>query len=132
MTRIALTTALVLGLSAPAFANEQLARSLGVDAGDYTTAQLVQLGNALSSDEHIVAKAITDGSAVVSTQSFGAPAADAAIARLFAEDDEKRIYNASGVADGSAVVSTQSFRSATADMLIARLFDEDDEKRTSR
>lgn len=132
MTRIALTTALVLGLAAPAFANDQLARSLGVDAGAYTTMQLVQLKSALSADEHIVAKAITGGSAVVSTQSLGSPAADAAIARLFAEDDEKRIYNASGVADGSAVVSTQSFRSATAEMLIDRLFAEDDEKRISR
>ena len=47
MKRIALTTAIALGLAAPAFANDQLARSLGVEPGVYTTAQLVELKDAV-------------------------------------------------------------------------------------
>ena len=43
MKRIVMTTALTLSLTAPAFAQSQLERSLNVEPGKYTTAQLVEL-----------------------------------------------------------------------------------------
>lgn len=43
MKRIVLTTAIALGLAAPAFAESQLERSLGVDAGAYSLSKLVEL-----------------------------------------------------------------------------------------
>lgn len=43
MKRLALTTALILSTAAPALAQSQLERQLGVPAGDYTLAQLVEL-----------------------------------------------------------------------------------------
>ncbi|WP_375550440.1 hypothetical protein [Rhodophyticola porphyridii] len=74
MTRIALTTALALSLAAPAFANDQLAASLGVDAGDYSVAELIQLRSALENDDHShVAFLLNGGDEQVSTQSFGEP-----------------------------------------------------------
>lgn len=58
MKRIALTTALVLSLAAPAFASDQLAKQLNVEPGIYTTAELVSLRNALENDDHAAANAI--------------------------------------------------------------------------
>ena len=46
MKRIVLTSAIVLGLAAPAFANSQLEKTLGVDAGVYSLSQLVALKDA--------------------------------------------------------------------------------------
>ncbi|SFC48405.1 hypothetical protein [Tropicimonas isoalkanivorans] len=43
MKRFALTTAIVLGLAAPALANEQLANNAGVEPGVYSTSELVQI-----------------------------------------------------------------------------------------
>lgn len=51
MKRLALTTALVLAVAAPAFASEQLAAQLGVDAADYSTAQLVELKSAVEAGD---------------------------------------------------------------------------------
>ena len=58
MNRIALTTALVLSMAAPAFASDQLAKQLNVDPGVYTTAELVSLRNAIENDDHAAANAI--------------------------------------------------------------------------
>lgn len=43
MKTLVLTTALALGITAPAFAQSQLAASLGVDAGTYSVSQLAIL-----------------------------------------------------------------------------------------
>ena len=43
MKRILITTAAILGVAAPVFADTQLERSLGVSAGEYSTAQLATL-----------------------------------------------------------------------------------------
>ena len=53
MKRFALLTAaaLTLSVAAPAFANDQLADSLGVDGAEYTTAQLIQLKAAYDEDD---------------------------------------------------------------------------------
>ncbi|TCP41685.1 hypothetical protein [Rhodovulum marinum] len=46
MKRLAITTALILSAAAPAMAQSQLERQLGVPAGEYTLSQLVQLKSA--------------------------------------------------------------------------------------
>ena len=107
MTRIALTAALTLALAAPAVASPQLAASLGVDAGDYTVAQLIQLRDAREADEFITAGFIANGGAeVVSTQSFRTASSDFALRVLEEGDDHIR---ANFVRNGGAeVVSTSA------------------------
>ena len=51
MKRIVLTSAIILGLSAPAFAQSQLERSLNLEAGAYTLSQQVQILAARQSDD---------------------------------------------------------------------------------
>jgi predicted transcriptional regulator len=43
MKKFALTAVIALGVAAPAFAQTQLESSLGVEAGQYTLSQLVEL-----------------------------------------------------------------------------------------
>ena len=67
ITFSAIVAAAALTVAAPAFANDQLARSLGVEPGALTTSQLIQLQSALSSDDHIRAfhlMRIADGATV--------------------------------------------------------------------
>jgi len=52
VTLSALAIALTTAVAAPAFASDSLARSLGVEAGAYSTSQLVALKSALDSDDH--------------------------------------------------------------------------------
>lgn len=127
MKRFALTTAIALGLAAPAFANDQLAASLGVEPGVYSTAELVTLRTAMEDGNEALANFILDGgSETVSTQSFGisaghqqladalgVDAADYSVAELVTlrdaieNDNEARVnFILSG---GSETVSTQSF-----------------------
>lgn len=46
MKTFAIATALTVSLAAPAFANDQLAQSLGVEPGAYTLSQLIELRSA--------------------------------------------------------------------------------------
>jgi hypothetical protein len=85
MKRIILTTALALAVAAPAFANDQLARSLGVEPGAFTTAELATIKGlrdaGVSKDREtadVVAGLFSRG--VVSTQSVGISAGHAQIA----------------------------------------------------
>jgi hypothetical protein len=77
MKRIVITTALALAIAAPAFANDQLARSLGVEPGAYTTAELATLkglgesGDSLDRETATVLASLFSRG-VVSTQSVGA------------------------------------------------------------
>ncbi len=74
MKGFTLTTAIALGVAAPAVASDQLAASLGVGPGQYSTAQLAQLKSArYDDDERLFDQLVArfDG-AVISTQSFGA------------------------------------------------------------
>ena len=52
MKLFAATAAIAVALSAPAFANDQLAASLGVEPGVYTTSELAALRNAKENDDH--------------------------------------------------------------------------------
>ncbi|RYH07728.1 hypothetical protein [Tropicimonas sp. IMCC6043] len=61
MTRIALTSALALALAGPALASDQIAGSLGVAPGAYSTAELIQLRSALEDGHQAQANAILAG-----------------------------------------------------------------------
>ena len=128
MQRLILTAALALGTALPAAANDQLARSLGVEPGAYTTSELARLKTATEENDHQRIDLITGGgSDVVSTQSVGVGAGQAQLARsldvepgayslaelaqlktAMEENDEQRI---DFITDGGGdVVSTQSVR----------------------
>ena len=129
MKRIALTTALALSLAAPAFASEQLAASLGDDAGDYTVAELIQLRDAYENNDRAYVAFLTGGgSETISTQSFGGVDRASEIALSQLEQDDEHI-RANFVRNGGAeVVSTQSFggNPVVADFAL-RTLQEDDE-----
>lgn len=58
MNRLALSTSLVLALAAPAFANDQLARSVGVAPGTYSLSELVELRAAINDNDHARIRAL--------------------------------------------------------------------------
>jgi hypothetical protein len=71
MRRFVLASALVTVFAVPAFANDQLARSLGVDPGVYSTPELVLLRSVRQEGDGQREKFIIGGGAeIVSTQSF--------------------------------------------------------------
>ncbi|MBF9048395.1 hypothetical protein GTA62_06930 [Roseobacter sp. HKCCD9010] len=76
MTRMILPlgAALAVSLAVPAFANDaQLAASVGVEPGVYTTAELIQLSTAMADDNSIMMNHILrDGPETISTQSAAA------------------------------------------------------------
>ena len=77
MSRLALTSALLIALSAPAFADgkAQLAGPLGVNPADYTPAQLIRLETAVrenDTQEIAFVKAQAEGK-IVSTQGTISP-----------------------------------------------------------
>jgi len=83
MKLIALTTALVVAASAPAFANAQLARSLGVEPGTLTTAQLAQVKAVVDhDDDNRTARALIErfSAGEVSTMGAGVSAGHAQLA----------------------------------------------------
>ena len=68
MKRIALVIAAVAATAAPAFANDQLSAAAGVEPGVLNTAQLVDLLQAQSDDNHIrVAQILRGVSTTVSS-----------------------------------------------------------------
>jgi hypothetical protein len=71
MTRIALTSALVLALAAPAVAGSQLERTLGVEPGAYTFAELAAIKGSFDSD---TGYRVPERDGVVSTQSVASGA----------------------------------------------------------
>ena len=81
MKRIVLTTALALGLAAPAFSS-QLAAQAGVEPGVFSTSQLIQLRDALDEQEHARYDYLVEkfSGNVVATQSFGTSQGNAFLA----------------------------------------------------
>ncbi|WP_071674298.1 hypothetical protein [Nioella nitratireducens] len=61
MKSIVLATAVVASLAAPAFASEQLAQSVGVQPGQYTTAELIRLEDAIQRNDHQTIAFIMNG-----------------------------------------------------------------------
>ncbi|MDV7144552.1 hypothetical protein R3X27_17885 [Tropicimonas sp. TH_r6] len=136
MNRILLTTALALTLAGPALASDQLARSLGVEPGVYSTSELIALRSALENDEQATARAILSGD--VTKGAVGSPAqfaasvdvddsyslADVAALRSAESDDEQAAANfireSGGVTKG-VTTSTKSGVSAGQAQLAASL-----------
>ncbi len=109
------TTALVLGLAAPAFAADQLAADLNVPANEYTTAQLTQMH--FAQDESVSEKNVYFGSettAAVSSKSNMNPTAEAIFVSLELEQnpaldvaqdvDTTTVYNSAVVNDRAAAI----------------------------
>lgn len=142
MNRFALTSALVLALAAPAFADgkDQMAAQLGVNAADYTLAQLVRLNTAVQdndADEIAFVKAqaagqipatagsVQPGQAQLAAQ-LGVNASDYTLAQLLRletavkDNDAQEIAFVKAEADGR-IVSTQGTNSAGHDMMAAIL-----------
>jgi len=113
MKRIVLTTAIVLGFAAPALAQSQLERSLGVDAGVYTTAQLAQLAGA-QTDQGIEGKVFfggTDGHSARAAEIFAAIAAE----------DAGDGSHLGGVVFTNGTVSSMSGHNAVAQKIFAEI-----------
>lgn len=111
MKALVLSTAIAFAFAAPSFANDQLAQGLGVDANQYTTAQLIGLQRALDDDNYRLADHIRSGGGSVTGV---APGAAAIIADLIREDDTagpRRFSQGSG----TEVISTQSFGGGVTD-----------------
>ncbi len=136
MNRILLTTALALTLTGPALASDQLALSLGVEPGVYSTAELISLRSALENDDRAAARAIAARSAtkgaVDSPAQFSASVgldgaystATVAALRAAEADDERAAANhirETGSISDSVTVSTKSGISAGRAQLAASL-----------
>ena len=131
-TRIlaAAAVAVAATIAAPALANDQLARSLGVEPGAHTTAELSLMRKAQEENDDLLHRTIVEraegrGAEVLSTQSIGVSAGHAQLARSLGvepgthslaeltrlktameEDDRQRIDLITE--GGDEVVSTQS------------------------
>ena len=107
MKALILTTAIAIGLAAPSYANDQLARSLGVEPGQFTTAQLFALDRAYEDDDYDTAQHILQGGGNIR----GVSAAGARFAAQHAEEDEDGPVGRflRGRRGGREIVSTQSF-----------------------
>jgi len=105
MKALILTTAIAIGFAAPSFANDQLARSLGVEPGAYSTAQLIALQAAQEDDSFDFANHIRSGGGSVS----GVSAAAVEFARIQAEQDDDGPVGRFLNRGGNEVISTQSF-----------------------
>lgn len=127
MKTLLLSTAIILGVAVQAQANDQLAHSVGVEPGQYTTAQLVQLMTAQTDDNTALFNHLLDefDSNVISTQSGGISAGhrqlaaslgvdptDFSVAELVqlrvAREDGDAIAERAIMANGGDVISTQS------------------------
>ncbi len=115
MKRFVTATAVVLGLAAPAFANDQLAADLGVPADQYTTAQLVQMH--FNQDQSIGEQNTYFGgetAATVSSKSTLNPTAEAIFVSLDLEQntaldvaneiDTTTVYSSAAVNDRAAAI----------------------------
>ena len=72
MKTLVLSTTIAMSLGTSAFATEQLARSLGVEPGTYTTAELVQMKFSAEDEDGKRLRTFVDRSMdIVSTQSVG-------------------------------------------------------------
>ncbi len=138
MNRMTLTTALVaatVAFGAPAMASDQLARSLGVDASQYTLAELAQLQVAIEEgDQTRVDFILSGGANAISGQASGAAQLAANVGVQpgnFSLTELVQLKTATEAGDqtrvnfitsgGADVVSTQSFVSPGQAQLAASL-----------
>ncbi len=74
MKRFILTTAMTVALAVPAAANDQLAMSLGVEPGEYTLSELVQLQTAMEEGDQKKIDFIMAGGGTTVPESAVSPA----------------------------------------------------------
>lgn len=97
MKKLALTTALILGVSAPAFAQSQLEKDLGVAPGVYSAAQIVALKSAAEQTGNDATVYFGDKSVAVMSSSNIANARAHSIAQSIAkasDDGNERLFAA--------------------------------------
>jgi len=118
MKTLALTAAIITAISAPAaFASESLARSVGVEPGRFTTAELIQLQTAMEENDTAYVDFLLNGEA----NPVDASVAYDARLRLAIEDQDTS-YEAFLRNSGSEVISTQSFgHNRRAEAIFARI-----------
>lgn len=106
MKTLALTTALVAALSAPAaFASDSLAASVGVAPGQFTTAELIQLRTAMENHDTAQVRFLLNGGAPGPVD--GAIAYQARVRQAIEDQDVAALrFLQNG---GSEVISTQSY-----------------------
>ncbi|WP_071672904.1 hypothetical protein [Nioella nitratireducens] len=135
MKTIALTTAFALALTAPAFAQDTLAQGLDVTSNAYTTAELIQLREAVQNgDQQRIAflqqgaNPVTPGAGQALAASLGVNASNYSLPQLIelrtaleANDTNRVNFLLNG---GSEVISTQG-RSSTYETARAILADGD-------
>ncbi|PIV76091.1 MAG: hypothetical protein COW55_02975 [Rhodobacteraceae bacterium CG17_big_fil_post_rev_8_21_14_2_50_65_11] len=118
MKTLALTTAIVAALSAPAaFASGSLAQSMGVTPGEYTTAQLINLRNAMEENDVARVNFILNGH---SNPVDAATIYNTRLEQAVADDDYATLNYLRRA--GAEVVSTQSYgQNARAQEIFARI-----------
>jgi hypothetical protein len=109
MKRLALTTAVVLGLAAPAAASNQLALSLGVEPGAFSASELIDLRKAKEEQDRARIDFILSGGATSDTVEESAAAVEAAARRAEEEGDYRQAAFLRDRAENGAVsVSSRS------------------------
>ena len=119
MKTLALTTALVAALSAPAaFASDSLALSLGVEPGQFTTVELIQLRTAMENQDTAQVRFLLNGGAAGPVD--GAIAYQARIRQAIEDQDAAALRYLQN--SGTEVISTQSYgQSERAQEIFAQL-----------
>lgn len=110
MNRIVLTTALILAAAAPAFANDQLAASIGVEPGVYSTAELVAIKSSYDTETGYVLPAPAGGVAMTDqlAASIGVDAGRFSVSELAAIKSSYDTENGFNLPAEGGIVSTQS------------------------
>lgn len=131
MKKLVLSAAIALGLASPAFANDQLAAALGVDADRYSLAELVALAHARESDAYAFADFIEDGDARTSQIS---PAGLAFALRVAEENNDRQLLRAlRGLqSEAGVVVSTRGTTSDAAREFAIRVAEQNGDYQLAR
>jgi len=109
MKSLILSSAIALSLAAPAFASDQLALSLGVEPGVYTTAQLADLSRAYEDNDQSRIDFILSGGSNLDAAAIESRGLQLAIDRAIEEGDYTHARNlaARQVTPSGSVVSTR-------------------------
>lgn len=113
MKRLALTTALLAGLAAPALASDQLALGLGVEPGAYTTAELIDLRQAREDQDEARIDFILSGQSSADAARLNVSGIEAAAARAEEEGDYRQAaYLRGRIEDGAVSMSSRGVADA--------------------
>lgn len=124
MKTLILSTAILVGLAAPSFANDQLALSLGLEPGRFSAAELTQIQRALEDDDRTFLDFALNGSRNLTGPNQAVR--DFVISQAEADDDG---FPGRFTRDaGREVISTQNFgvSEAARDFAIQQARENDD------